>query len=170
MPELYAKLALGLVALTLAAAPRVGSGGVTVALPAGWHAARPDQGRITQPRTRIVVSSGPISWDLTSPCQTQIAAYRFSPTAVAIVVVEWTRPLGGMRIGTGPPRPRRFTANNLRVDEPPVIECFRGAGGSIQWSERGHTFMASILLGRKAPAALATRARAVLDTLRIARR
>jgi hypothetical protein len=170
MAELYAKLALGLVALTLAAPPRAGSGGVTFALPPGWHSTRPDQGRITQPRTRLVVSSGPISWDLTSPCRSQIAAYRFSPTAVAVVVIEWTRPVGGMKIGTAPPRPRRFTATNLRIHEPPIIECFRGAGGSIQWSERGHTFMASVLLGRKAAPSLAARARAVLDTLRIAPR
>jgi hypothetical protein len=170
MPELYAKLAVGLVALVVAAPPRAGTGGVTVAIPPGWHSTKPVQGRVTEPVTRLAVSSGPISWDLTSSCQTQLAAYRFSPTAVAIVVVEWTRPLGGMKIGVGPPRPRRFTAANLRIHKPPIIECFRGAGGSIQWSERGHAFMASVLLGRQAPPSLAARARAVLDTLRVARR
>ena len=48
------------VALAVAAPPRAGSGGVTVALPPGWHSTKPDQGNITQPLTRIVVSSGPI--------------------------------------------------------------------------------------------------------------
>ena len=154
------------VALAVAAPPRAGSGGVTVALPPGWHSTVPDQGNITQPLTRIVVSSGPIHTRLTGRCHTQIADYAFPKTAVAIVVVEWTKPIGGMRIGTGPARPRHFTAANLPVSQP-TIECFSGPGGSAQWAERHHTFMASVLLGRRAPASLAARARAVLDTLRI---
>jgi hypothetical protein len=169
MPELYAKLAVVLAAFVVAA-PRVGSGGVTVALPPGWHSTTPDQGRYLQPRTRIVVSSGPIHSDLRSVCQTQIASYIFPSTAVAIVVVEWTRQIGGMKIGHGPQRPRRFRPTNLPIRRPPIIECFSGAGGSVQWVERGHTFGAYVLLGRKAPAALAARARRVLDTLRVAAR
>ena len=170
MPELYAKLAVVLAALVVAAPPRAGSGGVTVALPPGWHSTTPGQGRYLQPRTRIVVSSGPIHSDLRSVCQTQIASYTFPSTAVAIVVVEWTQQIGGMKIGHGLRRPRHFTAANLPIHRPPIIECFSGAGGSAQWVERGHTFGAYVLLGRKAPAALATSARAVLDTLRVAAR
>jgi hypothetical protein len=162
--------AIAAVALAVAAPPRAGSGGVTVALPTGWHSTAPDQGAITNPFTRIAVSSGPIHSDLTSVCQTQIATYAFPQTAVAIVVVEWTKQLGGMKIGVGPPRPHRFTASNLPIRKPPIIECFAGPGGSIQWSERGHTFAAYVLLGRKAPSSLAGRARAVLDTLRVSRR
>jgi hypothetical protein len=170
MPELYAKLAVVLTALVVAAPPRAGSGGVTLALPPGWHSTTPDQGRYLQPRTRIVVSSDPIHSDLSSVCQTQIASYTFPSTAVAIVVVEWTRRIGGMKIGHGPQRPRHFTPTNLPIRRPPIIECFSGAGGSVQWVEHGHTFGAYVLLGRKAPAALAARARAVLDTLRVAER
>ena len=154
----------------VAAPPRAGTGGATVALPPGWHSIAPDQGSITSPLTRIVVSSGLIHSDLTSACQTQVAAYTFPQTAVAIVVVEWTRQIGGMKIGVGRHRPRHFTAVNLPIHRPPIIECYYGPGGSTQWAERGHTFAAYVLLGRKAPAALAVRARAVLDTLRVSRR
>ena len=85
-------------------------------------------------------------------------------------MVEWTKPIGGMKIGAGPRRPRRFTAANLPIHPPPSIECFGGAGGSAEWAERGHSFAAYVLLGRNAPLKLATRARAVLDTLRVAPR
>ena len=155
------------VALAVAAPPRAGSGGVTVALPPGWHSTAADQGKVTEPLTRIVVSSGPIRTSLTSSCQ--IADYDFPKSAVAIVVVEWTKPIGGMKIGVGPPRPRRFTAANLRIHRPPFIECWAGPGGSVEWAERGHSFAAYVLLGRRAPGSLATRARAVLDTIHIAR-
>jgi hypothetical protein len=148
---------------------RVGAAGVTVALPSGWHRTRPDQGNVTNPLTRIVVSSGPIRWDLRSRCQTQVSTYAFPKTAVAIVVVEWTKDIGGMGIGRGPGRPRRFTAANLPV-RAPIIECFAGRGGSIEFAARRHTFGAYVLLGTKAPLQLADAARAVLDTLRIAPR
>ena len=155
------------IALAVASPPRAGTGGATVALPSGWHSTKPDQGRIVQPITRIVVSSGPISPRLTGTCHTQVADYAFPATAVAVVVVEWTKPIGEMKIGVGPSRPRRFTAANLPIHRPPIVECFAGPGGSIQWAERGHSFTATILLGRRAPASLAARARAVLDTLRV---
>jgi hypothetical protein len=148
--------------------PRAGSAGVTVALPPGWHSSRAIQGAVTNPLTRIVVSSGPISASPTSSCQ--VAAYAFPKTAVAIVVVEWTKPIAGTALGKEPPRPRRFTAKNLELHRPPAIECFDGPGGSIEFSARHHTFAAYVLLGTKAPARLAGRARAVLDTLRIAPR
>ena len=166
-PKFYA---IAAVALAVAVPPRVGSGGVTVALPPGWHSTAPNQGAITNPLTRIVVSSGPIRFDLTSACQSQPSSYAFPPAAVAIVVVEWTKPIGGMRIGVGPARPRPFTAANLPIRRPPAIDCFGGPGGAVEWAERGHTFAAYVLLGRKAPAALGAKARAVLDTLRVTRR
>ena len=155
------------VALAVAAPPRAGSGGVSVALPPGWHSTKPDQGNITQPLTRIVVSSGPIASRLTGTCHVQVSDYAFPARAVAIVVVEWTKAIGGMKIGTGPRRTRHFTASNLPIHAAPAIDCFAGPGGSAEWAERGHSFAAYVLLGRKAPAALAARARAVLDTLRI---
>ena len=125
--------------------------------------------RRRMPRTRVVVSSGTIRWDLTGVCQTQIASYSFPSTAVAVVVVEWTKPLGG-KLGRLGRRPRHFTAANLPLRRAPAVECFSGPGGSAQWSERGHDFAAYVLLGRKAPARLAASARAVLDTLRVAPR
>lgn len=162
--------AIAAVALVAAAPLRAGSGGVTVALPPGWHSTKPDQGRITQPLTRIVVSSGPIAPRLTGTCHVQVSDYAFPATAVAIVVVEWTKPIGGMKIGVGPKRPRRFTAANLPIHPPPSIDCFGGPGGAADWAERGHSFAAYVLLGRKAPARLAARARSVLDTLRVSKR
>jgi hypothetical protein len=162
--------AIAAVALVAAAPPRAGSAGVTVALPPGWHTTTPDQGRITQPVTRLVVSSGPIRPSLTGRCNSQVSDYTFPGTAVAIVVVEWTKALGGMKIGSGPARPRRFTPANLTIHPAPAIECFDGPGGSAEWAERHHSFAAYVLLGRKAPVRLAARARAVLDTLRVARR
>lgn len=142
---------------------------MTVALPAGWHSTRPGKGNVTNPLTRITASSGPIRWDLRGRCQTLIASYVFPKTAVAVVVVEWTKEIGGMNIGVGPRRPRHFTAANLPV-RASVIECFAGRGGSIQFAARRHTFAAYVLLGTKAPLRLADAARTVLDTLRIAPR
>ena len=166
---MYAKLAVGLVALVAAVGPRVGGGGVTVALPPGWHWTKPDQGSIGQPLTRIVVSSGRIAPRLTGTCHIQVSDYAFPADEVAIVVVEWTKPISGPlgRLGR---RPAHFTAANLPIRRPPAIECFSGSGGSVQWSERGHDFGAYVLLGRDAPRRLAARARAVLDTLRVAPR
>jgi hypothetical protein len=158
------------VALAVAAPPRAGSGGVTVALPPGWRSTVPDQGNITQPLTRIVVSSGPIAPRLTGTCHVQVSDYAFPAAAVAIVVVEWTKPIGGMKIGTGPTRPRHFTATNLSIHPAPSIECFHGPAGAAEWAERGHSLAAYVLLGRRAPAVLAAKARAVLDTLRVSRR
>jgi len=125
---------------------------------------------VTNPLTRIVVSSGRISPDLTSRCQTQVSGYAFPKTAVAIVVVEWTKPIGAMKIGIGPRRPRHFTVANLPIRRPPAIECFDGPGGAAQFAEGGHTFAAYVLLGRRAPGRLADRARAVLDTIQVTRR
>jgi hypothetical protein len=175
MPQFYTRLCIcvlaGLAAWPAAAqAPRrVGAAGVTVALPPGWHSTRPHQGNVTNPLTRLVVSSGSIHPDLAGRCQTQISSYAFPKTAVAIVLVEWTRDIGGMGIGRGPGRPRRFTAANLPV-RAPIVECFAGRGGSIEFAARRHTFGAYVLLGTKAPSRLADAARAVLDTLRIAPR
>jgi len=107
MPELYAKLAVVLTALVVAAPPRAGSGGVTVALPPRWHSTGAVQGAITNPLTPIVVSSGLIRPRMTGTCHSQVADYFFPETAVALVVVEWTKPLHGMKIGIGPHRPKR---------------------------------------------------------------
>ena len=166
-PKFYAIAAVSLVAV---APPRAGRAGVTVALPPGWHSTAPDQSNVTNPLTRIVVSSGPIRSDGGSRrCQTQISTYAFPKTAVAIVIVEWTKPIAGTARGTEPPRPRHFTAKNLPLRRP-AIGCFPGAGGSLEFSAHHHTFAAYLMLGTKAPARLARQARAVIDTLRIAPR
>jgi hypothetical protein len=155
---------IGILVAALAGVPRAGTAGVTVALPAGWHAvpsAWLGSGVYTDPVTRVVVASAPIRWTDTG-CQ--IASYAFSKRAVAIVIVEWRHLFRNTRL---PPRPKRFTAANLHVARTRTFECFDGGGGSIQFADHGRHFMASVLLGRRAPAALAAEARAVLDTLRV---
>ncbi len=154
-------------ALVVAAPPRAGSGGVTVALPPGWYATMPVQGRVTNPLTRLAVASGKIGPRLTGRCDAQVAGYVFPENASAVVVVEWTKPLGGMKLGVGPKRPRHFA---FPIRPAPAIECWPGPGGGTEWAEHGRSFAAYVLLGRKAPRALVPRARAVLDTLRVARR
>ena len=156
-------------ASTGAAAPptRVGSAGVTVVLPAGWHTWRPLPGlapSVTDPLTRVVAISAPLRF---APHGCLVAAYAFPATAVALVVVEWTR-LG--RNDRWPPRPPRFTSTNFPLHAPPAIECFGGPGGSIEFADHGRHFGAYLLAGRRAPHQLVERARAVLDTLRVARR
>jgi hypothetical protein len=146
---------------------RVGSVGVTVVLPPGWHeldAGPPSLAGSADPVTRIVVASGPIRFG--RGCND--VDYAFPPTAVAIVVLEWTRPTPWAP--KWPPRPRRFTPTTLRVRPPPAIECFAGPGGSAQFADHGRRFDAFLLLGRRAPVALAARARSVLDTLKVSPR
>ena len=154
--------ALGLVGA--APAPHAGSAGVTLALPPGWHSIPqlvPPKGmQVGDPVTRIVVASAPIRFG--RGCN--VATYAFPSTAVAVVVVEWVRPTPYARFAA---RPRRFTATTLTVRPPPAIECFAGAGGSAQFADHGRRFAAYVLLGKHAPAGLADRARAVLDTLRV---
>jgi hypothetical protein len=165
---LYLRLATVLLGAALAAGPpRAGSGGVTVALPPGWHSTRPVQGRVTNPLTRLAVASGPIRTKLTGRCEAQVADYAFPANAVAIVVVEWTKPIGGMRLGVGPKRPRHFA---FRIRPAPSIECWPGPGDGTEWAEYGRSFAAYVLLGRRAPHELVARALAVLDTLRVSKR
>lgn len=160
------KLVVVAVAALAAACPahRVGSAGVTVALPTGWQELDPGPAPLagqTDPVTRIVVGSAQIGFG--KGCND--VDYAFPPTAVLIVVVEWTRPTPWAP--KWPPRPRRFTPTALRVRPPPAIECFGGPGGSAEFADHGRRFAAFLLLGRRAPMALAARARAVLDTLKV---
>lgn len=155
--------ALGLVG----AAPvtHAGSAGVEVVLPQGWSSipqmVPPKDMQVGDPVTRIVVASAPISFG--RGCN--VATYAFPSTAVALVVVEWVRL---SKTARWPARPHRFTATTLPVQAPPAIECFAGAGGSVQFADHGRHFGAYLLLGRNASPTLADRARGVLDTLRVA--
>jgi hypothetical protein len=157
--------ALLLALLSLGGGHRAGSAGVSVALPHGWHAFHPFRGvgpgRFVDPLTRLAVASGPIGLDLRSSCQ--VAGYAFPKTAVALVVVEWRHARGAIF----PPRPRRFDAHALPIQRPPAIECFDGAGGSVQFADHGRTFGAYLLVGTRARATTVAAARRVLDTLRV---
>lgn len=142
-----------------AALQRAGDAGVTVALPPDWHSLSSDDGAIIDPVTRLVVSSSPIRPKLSS-CQ--IAAYSIAEDAVALVVVEWAKPPP-----VAPQRPRQFTSRELSVLPAPVIECYEGLGGSVQFVDRGRTFGAYLLVGADALDSLVVEARRVLDTLRV---
>ncbi len=149
---------------SLAGGGRVGTAGVTVRLPSGWHAAELlGDSPVSDPLTRLAVASAPIRPNGRS-CQA--SAYTFAATAVAIVVVEWRRARGAVF----PPRPRRFDGRTLRVRPPPAIECFAGAGGSVQFADRGRTFGLYLLAGVRARPETIAAARRVAESLRVARR
>jgi hypothetical protein len=155
-------------AASAAAAPaaRVGTAGVTLVLPAGWRTWEPPANvpPVSDPVTRVVAISAPFRF---APGGCQVAAYTFPRDAVAIVVVEWVRPTPHAR---WPARPGRFTAASLPLRPPPAIECFGGAGGSVEFVDHGRRFGAYLLAGRASSRTLVGRARAVLDTLRVAPR
>jgi hypothetical protein len=110
---------------------------------------------------RVVAISAPFHF---APGGCLVAAYAFPSTAVALVVVEWTR-LG--RNDRWSPRPPHFTAKTLPLHPPPAIECFAGPGGSLEFADHGRHFAAYVMAGRRAKQRLIDRARAVLDTLRV---
>ena len=154
-------------ATTAAPERRIGSGGVSVVLPAGWHTWRPLPGlssSVTDPVTRVVAISAPFRF---AERGCQVAAYAFPSSAVAVIVLEWIS-LG--RNDRWPPRPARFTAKTLPLHPPPAIECFAGPGGSIEFAQRGRHFGAYLLAGRRAQQRLVARARKILDTLQVAPR
>jgi hypothetical protein len=144
----------------------VGSAGVMLSVPSRWHSisqrpVSPSTG-VVDPVTRVVTGSGRMRFG--RGCNE--LDYVFAPTAVAIVIVEWVGPAPGAR---WKPRPARFTGRNLPVRQG-LLECFAGRGGGVQFAERGRRFAAYLLAGRGASAAAITRARAVLDTLKVGRR
>ena len=141
---------------------RIGSAGVTVELPAGWHATKGNDGNITDPLTRIVVSSGPIDAG-SSECQSQITNYSFTDYAVVLVFVEWWGPA---RSGSPGPRPSDFTEANLPVKRS-ALECYAGMGGAAFFEDQGRDFGAYLYLGERASPRLADDARTVLDTLEV---
>ena len=138
---------------------RVGTHGVTVALPEGWQTMTTNHDQYSDPVTQVAVSSGPMRNRKTC---SQIADYGPVDDAVSLVIVEW-QPNEDLELG---PRPLRFTREVLPVD-PGVAECFAGSGGTVPFTDRGRQFGAYILLGPDAPTSLADEARAVLQTLRV---
>jgi hypothetical protein len=149
---------------TAATAPRTGSAGISISLPHGWHdwqVPRNLNPAVTDPLTRVVAVSAPFHF-ADKGCQ--IAAYAFPPTAVAIVVVEWTQLWHNARWTQ---RPHAFTSTTLPVHPPPAIECFAGSGGSAQFVDDGRHLGVYVLAGRDASSGLIVRARAVLNSLRV---
>lgn len=83
------------------------------------------------------------------------------------MLVEWLHPQPG---ATWTQRPRPFTARALPVRPAPAVECWPGPAGAIEFTANGRYFAAYLLLDRHAPIAKSARARAVLDTLQVAKR
>jgi hypothetical protein len=140
-----------------------GDAGVRVELPPSWHAGTAADGNVVDPLTRVVASSAPVRPQEVS-CQ--IARHAPPPTEVTLVIVEW-QASGGARFE---PRPARFTPETLKLRPPPAIECFEGAGGSVQFTDHGRLFGAYLLAGERAPQRLIEEAFGVLNTLTVDRR
>ncbi len=138
---------------------RSGANGVSVVLPAGWHTMPADDGVVSSPVTQVAVSSGPME---NRETECQITDYGPEDDAVSLVVVEW-QPNSDFSMG---PRPASFGAAELPVTQG-SIECFDGAGGTVQFSDAGRMFGAYLLLGPDAPPELADEARAALQTLEV---
>jgi hypothetical protein len=148
-------------AAVLVLAPRVGTHGVTVVLPPGWHSWNPVEvvaPAVTDPRTRLVVASRPLRYG--KGCGE--LDWHFRADGVALVILEWRD--HGLHM---PPRPARFTARNLPVHRPPILECWNGPGGAVQFRDHGRYFGVYLLVGREASQRAIARARRVLDTLRV---
>jgi hypothetical protein len=146
---------------------RIGTAGVSVALPAGWHffaaGVAPHSMPYADPLVRIVAASSTV---VAFPRGCKAETFRFKHPAVGVMVVEWLHPSPGTVL---PPRPRRFTRKNLPV-RLRAVECWPGPGGGIEFSSHGRSFAAYLLLSPDAPAAFAARGRAVLNTLTAKRR
>jgi hypothetical protein len=134
------------------------SRGLTLEVPSGWSVGPPDHSAVSDPVVRAVLSSRPVE-SRRSRCQ--IASYAVPADAVVLVVVEWRE--SGARLRT---RPQRFDARALRLARG-AVECHAGRGGGTQFVESGRAFGAYLLLGDRAPDALAARARRVLDRVKV---
>lgn len=144
----------------------IGSAGVFLSVPSGWQRipqrSVPRSTGVVDPVTRVVTASGRIGFG--RGCNE--LDWVFAPTTVAVVLVEWVEPTPAVR---WKPAPARFTERNLSVRQG-LLECFAGRGGGVQFAERGRRFAAYVLAGRRASGASIDRARAVIDTLRVAKR
>jgi len=157
-------LAVALAVVAVGSGGRVGDAGVTVVLPAGWHTwsrVRNLSPNVTDPVLRVVAISAPFRF---AAAGCQVASFAFPRNAVAIVVVEWLQ-LG--RHDRWRPRPARFAPTVLPLNPAPAIECFNGPGGGVEFADHGRHFGAYLMAGRAASPTLVSKARTVLDTLRV---
>jgi hypothetical protein len=146
-----------------AASAQTGTAGVSVELEPGWHAGAATDGNVVDPLTRVVASSAPVR-PREVPCQ--IERYAPPSTEVTLVIVEW-QASGGARFE---PRPERFAPEAVELYPPPAIECFEGAGGSVQFADHARLFGAYLLAGERAPQRLIDQAFGVLNSLTVDRR
>ena len=142
---------------------RIASAGVSLAIPSGWQSLRlapaPVGSKVGDPVTRLVTASSAVKFG--RGCND--IDYVIGPRAVAIVVLEWRAPTSGV---SWVARPSHFTNTNLPV-RAGAVECWAGSGGSMQFAQMGRRFAAFVLAGRGAPPASVSRARRVLDSLRV---
>jgi hypothetical protein len=142
-----------------------GSAGVEVRLPSGWHFYRdgvaPRSMPYADPLVRVVVASANVR---AYPHGCKAETFRFARKSIGLMIVEWVHPQPGV---VWPSKPRRFTTRTLPVQRQHAVECWPGQGGSTQFVFHGRRFGAYLLLGPDAAPVAASKARAVLDTLRI---
>jgi len=140
---------------------RIANGGVSMAIPHDWKwlalSPPPPGNGQSEPMTRLVVASGAVTFG--RGCND--IDYTIGSKAVAIVVLEWRRPTPGT---TWPTRPRHFGNDSLPIRRG-LVECWPGAGGSVQFKQNGRRLAAFILAGAKASTTTIATARHVLDTL-----
>ena len=158
-------------AATTPAPARIGDAGVSVDLPSGWSIAPRPTMSVTDPVQRVVVASTPAAINpKRAACNTEASARVFAPTGAMVLVMEYTSDIGGP-FSHYPLRPEQFGPNvSKRVGHrttAPAFECFDGAGWDFQFSDHGRRFLAWILLGTKANAAVEAEALSVLTSLTV---
>lgn len=160
---LLAALLLGVLAPVPAhAAARVGSAGVTVALPPGWTATRAPLTTVVRPAQRVALATFPLDQAAPDPGCAPSTALAALPPDGALVVV-WEEP--------GPPRPgvlARFPARprHAALGPPTEEECV-GRGSVIRFRDGARAFRVLVALGPDATPSTHAEALGVVDGLEV---
>ena len=134
---------------------RIANGGVSLTIPSEWQSLQlspvPPGTKGGDPVTRLVTASSAVRFG--RGCND--IDYAIEPKAVAIIVFEWRSPTPGAKWKV---RPSHFTNTNLPIKKG-AVECWAGAGGSVQFAQSGRRFAAFLLARQGAPTSSVWRAR-----------
>jgi hypothetical protein len=144
------------------------SGGVSITVPAGWHAS---SGRLTgllDPRERLVLTSFPLAGNARSPgCSPEGLLRQLPSSGIAALLLEYMH-TGARRNFLR--RPNRF---ELRPGVRAGFDCFSpqpiGGAQLFNFRDAGRAFQLLIAVGKAATAATRRIAARALDSLRIDR-
>jgi hypothetical protein len=150
---------------------RVGSAGVTVAVPPGWSSAPGPPTSVSDPVERIAVASAPAPINPErAKCETEASERSLPPTAAMVIILEYTTDIGGP-LGSYAPRPSRFGPHTPAAiggrTPAPAFECFDGPGWTFQFTDHERRFLVWVLLGPKAGANVEAQALTALDSLSV---